>query len=177
MGFERDADFYIGNNFLFPPLYQTALQYLKDVPANETIVELGCGCGYLAEFLTDKPYIGIDISNIVLDKARKRAGDMTFILADLRDKKNFEIYKEFHCFVCLEMLEHINADRDVVASIPSNSKVVFSVPDFDSKAHVRWFKDPKEVMDRYGEWLSFEDVTVLLKPGDKRLFVFNARSL
>ena len=177
MGFERDADFYIGCNFLFPPLYETALQYLQDVPVDETVVELGCGCGYLAKFLTDRPYIGIDISKIALDKARKRAGDMTFILADLRDQKNFEIYKEFHVFVCLEMLEHLNADREVVASIPSNSTVVFSVPNFDSKAHVRWFGGPEEVMNRYSEWLYFNDATVLAKSGHKRLFVFKAKRL
>jgi len=144
MGFEREAGFYTGNNYLFSPLYKTAFQYLKDVPIDETIVELGCGCGYLAEFFTDRAYIGIDFSSAVLNKAHKRAGDMMFILADLRDKKNFEFYKEFHVFVLLEMLEHIIADQEIVASIPFDSKVVFSVPDFDSKAHVRWIKNPKK---------------------------------
>jgi len=100
-----------------------------------------------------------------------------FIFADLRDSKSFGIYQNFHAFVLLEILEHITADWKIIASIPSGSKVVFSVPDFNSKAHVRWFKNQEEVKERYREWLVFGDMTILTKPENKNLFVFEARRL
>ena len=177
MGEEKEASFYTGFNYLFAPLYETAFKYLRDVPFNETIVELGCGCGYLAELIGNRAYIGIDFSRAVLEKARKRAKGSMFIFADLRDSKSFGIYQNFHAFVLLEILEHITADWKIIASIPSGSKVVFSVPDFNSKAHVRWFKNQEKVKERYGEWLAFGDMTILTKPENKNLFVFEARRL
>jgi len=175
LGEERESDFYTGDNFLFPPLYNTALQYLEDVLPDETIVDLGCGCGYLAELLVGRAYLGIDFCEMALGKVRKRVKEAHLILLDLRNSKNFEVYRDFRVFVALEVLEHIIADREMIASIPFGSKVVFSVPNFDSKAHVRWFENPQVVIDRYDEWLNFEDVTTLSKTVDKLIFVFNAR--
>jgi len=176
MGKEREADFYIGTFVPKLSYHKMAFQYLEDVPFNETIVELGCGCGYLAELLTGRAYIGIDFSTAVLEKAKERVGDMTFILADLRESRNFEIYKAFRVFVLLEVLEHIIADQAIIASISPGSRVVFSVPSYDSAGHVRCFKNQNEVKERYREWLDFDEVNILPVPLDNRkLFIFKAR--
>ena len=57
-----------------------------------SILELGCGTGYLAPFLIEKGYLytGLDISNAMLEIARNRHPEIKFILNDMRNF-NFEM--------------------------------------------------------------------------------------
>ena len=177
MGREREADFYIGDGVPKLPLHKMASQFLDDVLPDETIVELGCGAGFLAEALVGRKYIGIDFSNAMLAKAGERTKNMKFILADLRDTETFKIYKEYRVFILIEVLEHIIADCEIINSIPHGSLVVFSVPSFNSAGHVRCFKNEKEIKDRYSKWLDFEEVKILPIPNYRRnkIFIFKAR--
>ena len=77
--------------------------------------------------------------------------------------------------VLLEVLEHLDDDLDALERIPPGLPVVFSVPNFWSRAHVRRFLQPRDVFDRYGPLLDFDAWQVLAFPAwGRRIHVFRA---
>jgi len=154
---EKEASFYNTASSCPPysPLYTAALYYLKHVPRGETIVDLGCGPGLMAKLLFDS------------------GRHANFILADLRSLSTHEIYKKYRVFVLLEVLEHLTDDHLLLASIPSGSQVIFSVPNFDSKAHVRHFFSPDTVITRYSKWLDFSVPIIFPISENNKIFLFN----
>ncbi|MBA7678490.1 Trans-aconitate 2-methyltransferase [subsurface metagenome] len=175
---EKEASFYNTASSCPPysPLYTAALYYLKHVPRGETIVDLGCGPGLMAKLLFDSgrhAYLGIDFSAVLLARARQIVRNANFILADLRSLSTHEIYKKYRVFVLLEVLEHLTDDHLLLASIPSGSQVIFSVPNFDSKAHVRHFFSPDTVITRYSKWLDFSVPIIFPISENNKIFLFN----
>lgn len=45
----------------------------------------------------------------------------------------------------LEVLEHLSKDRKVLMRLPKRSRIIFSVPNFDSASHVRVFHSEEDV--------------------------------
>lgn len=175
---EKEASFYNTATSCPPysPLYTAALHYLKHVPKSETIVDLGCGPGLLAKLLFDSgrhAYLGIDFSAVLLTRARQIVRNANFILADLRSGSTHEIYRKFRVFVLLEVLEHLTNDQTLLASIPSGSQVIFSVPNFDSKAHVRHFLSLDTVITRYNKCLDFSVSIIFSISEHNKIFLFN----
>jgi hypothetical protein len=64
-------------------------------------------------------------------------------------------------FTLLEILEHIEADLDVLRLVPEGSPVVISVPSFDDPAHVRHFPNQDAVRKRYGPYI---DISMIRTP-------------
>lgn len=63
---------------------------------------------------------------------------------------NSELYeKDFGAIVCLEVLEHIEKDLQILSNIREGTHIVFSVPNFDAPSHVRWFISPRQIKKRY----------------------------
>jgi hypothetical protein len=68
--------------------------------------------------------------------------------------------------VCLEMLEHIEDDLSIIKRIPSGTWILFSVPSYDYKSHVRHFASMGEVYKRYNPYMKvFDDAMVEVAPG------------
>jgi SAM-dependent methyltransferase len=67
-------------------------EYVRPVPG-ERVLDLGCGPGELLPYLGDVEYVGVDLSEEYIDRARERfgdraefrAGDATALDDDLRD--------------------------------------------------------------------------------------------
>ena len=122
------------------------------------IAELGCGPGLFAEFLYKKGYEnywGIDFSKTCVEWARKRVPSYQFKIGNLYDENIQKKFSDYDVFICLETLEHMTNDLAVINAIPKGKEIIFSVPNRDDIAHVRWFQNPQSVADRYSPIIDF----------------------
>ena len=84
------------------------LDYTGCVPLTTSIIELGCGEGYVANHVLELgfSYLGVDISESAIKKARERAGDKNneaFLLADVTELPqiadgSFDVAIDNQCF-------------------------------------------------------------------------------
>ena len=186
MGREKSADEYSGSKYMaegtfdmYLPLYETAAGYLPAPAECNTIVDLGSGVGHFARVLFDRGYIryiGIDFAPVMIEKARKQLPEATFILGDLRSEKVHKLVQNYDTFVILETLEHIERDLSIVESLPNNSLVILSAPDYDDPGHVRYFRDEQQIINRYRMSLKFlNSRTVCTSMG--RIFIFRSKKI
>ena len=159
MGEEKPAEWYDGylQKGDSTPLYKIVDGYLG---LDSLILDLGCAEGRFAQYLhehgvTAQAYVGMDFSSKRLEAARKALPDFCFLLGDIRSDNAKELMKLCHQVVLLEVLEHIRADREVLAMIPPFHSVIISVPNYNSAGHVRWFKDIQAVKARYADLIDF----------------------
>lgn len=183
MGTERGPEFYNGQKYMRPdiydryePVYRQVADLLPPVKGCPRIVDLGCGVGYFAKMVQDrgyKKYFGIDFSLNMVDKAEGQAPGFLFMLADLTEKSKQQLYAKDTLFVLVEVLEHITKDLDILESIPSGGQVIFSVPSFDARSHVRRFKDVAQVKGRYSKYLKFKREIVMPWKTVNKVFIFS----
>jgi trans-aconitate methyltransferase len=156
------------------PVYEAALSLLPDLP----VVELGCGTGRFAELLRrsgHRHYFGVDFAAGVVAEAERYCPTGTFVVGDIREWEHGSDLPDECCYVLLEVLEHLDDDRDVLTRIPPGLPVVFSVPNFWSESHVRRFLQPRDVFDRYGDLLDFDAwLSVAFSMAGRRIHVFRA---
>ena len=116
---------------IIPALEQIVLSRL---PVTARILDLGCGCGHLAQQLNIRGYqvTGIDASQGLLDYARKNAPESQFILSDIR---NFDLPPTFDAVLSNDVLLFILNNEDltavfqnVYAAMRDNSLFVFTIP-------------------------------------------------
>jgi len=146
------------------PLYKAAIDYLPSPNDADTVVDMGCGIGMFAEVVFKTgytKYLGIDFSPTMINKSKKRVPEAEFIVGNLKNEETQKTIKNYKIFVLLEVLEHIEDDLGVIRSIPINSLVVLSVPNFGGEFHVRHFNSELEVMKRYDKLLKFDKSTTI----------------
>ncbi|MGQ7254025.1 methyltransferase domain-containing protein [Vreelandella titanicae] len=118
----------------------------------KSVVDIGCGPGQFAEYaLNNMPelvYSGFDFSAVAISQAKRRASGAEFIVGNAFSSQLL-IENAADVYVLLEVLEHIEQDLELLESMPGGASIVFSVPNFDSFGHVRFFLDKEEVFDRY----------------------------
>jgi 2-polyprenyl-3-methyl-5-hydroxy-6-metoxy-1,4-benzoquinol methylase len=123
----------------------------------QCILDLGCGPGQFAAYLIDQfpeiQYTGIDFSSVAIEEAKKRCPAACFQLANLHSIDAI-IESKFDVVLIMEVLEHIQNDLAILTKLPSKINVIASVPNFDSYAHVRFFRNAEEVRARYGNVMS-----------------------
>jgi 2-polyprenyl-3-methyl-5-hydroxy-6-metoxy-1,4-benzoquinol methylase len=122
------------------------------------ILEIGCGTGQFAEYLKDENftnYRGFDFSAGAIELAKKRVS-MHFFQGDALDGKNFK--GRYNTVVCLEVLEHIQNDLQILSFLPAETNIIFSVPNFDAPSHVRWFTSERQVKKRYFRAVNIEKI-------------------
>lgn len=169
MGIEMEPEYYDENvsrvNLLLEEspwreLYETAASFLPQAYDCTTIVDIGCGTGRFAKLLYNKGYTkywGIDFSKARIDEAIRYVPDFEFSIANIFDEWVQSKLRKFNLFILLEVLEHVNDDMKLLSTLPSGSRVIFSVPNYDSKAHVRFFGSAGDVIQRYQKILNFSD--------------------
>ena len=92
--------------------YDFALTHATDATA---ILEIGTGCGELAEKLSRLPasYVGVEIDHATAEQARARlSGTGRIIEADARELPFGD--GEFSHIICLEVLEHLGDYRPAI---------------------------------------------------------------
>jgi SAM-dependent methyltransferase len=141
------------------PLYQTVFNEVQRIGGRQ-ILEVGCGSGSFAHLLLDKSdleYHGFDFSEAAIEKARARTGRPdSFSVARAGDIAPMR--RPYDTVVCLEVLEHIEHDLQVIEGWKSGSACVCSVPNFDQDDHVRFFRPEDEVRERYGGLIDLDRV-------------------
>ncbi|MDQ7733395.1 class I SAM-dependent methyltransferase [Halomonas sp. SpR1] len=161
------------DNSIYVPAWNAVLQYFQD---NEflSVVDIGCGPGQFAEFaikrLPSLNYTGFDYSSVAISQAKNRTKGAEFIEGNafsspLLTENAADVY------ILLEVLEHIEKDLDLLGSMPSRASVVFSVPNFDSFGHVRFFLDENEVYDRYNHLFSSLEVKGVILKGYSTIYL------
>lgn len=177
MGSEQNSDYYNTLNTdqiyldkienIYRRVYEKAMT-LINFKKSPKILDIGCGSAPFVKFLKNinyKNYLGIDFADKVLEFSKKRFPEYNFTIGDLTDKKFLKkIFKKFNFFVCFEVLEHIDSDLEIIETIPQGREFVFSVPNFDCKGHVRFFKNFDEIKNRYSHLLKFDDTCIFKIP-------------
>lgn len=183
MGSEREADFYdqnfaptmvplITNPWL--PIWLLACQWLEaDLPAQ--LADIGCGAGRFAQLLHERgwkgDYLGLDFSPRTIRAARRMGlpPRYRFEVSDLRTNDVAWRLRDRGTVVALETLEHITADLKLIEELPQHTRIIFSVPNFDSDAHVRHL-EPKYAYERYAPLVEYRRIgQVDLSPPAGRL--------
>ena len=123
------------------------------------ILEIGCGTGQLAEYLKDENlaqgYCGFDFSAGAVERARRRV-DLNFIHGDALDKNMYR--GNYNTVICLEVLEHIQEDVEVLSFIAEGTHIIFSVPNFDDPSHVRWFTSERQIKRRFFRFVDIKEI-------------------
>lgn len=175
----------------------------KLIKRGARILDVGCGTGGLGETLYRnryKPslYVGIDIKESSIKKARDRANKWNFTaefyVHDLRQLPWPLIINDFDFVVCFEVAEHM--EREYLPTLlvglygsakPTNAKILFSTPNFDgvnkAKNHIQEYTEEEleeafygnglEVCTRYGTFMSLgvpSKAKTILRMGDYSLF-------
>ena len=140
------------------------------------LLDIGCGPGQFAEFiLAAAPgvsYTGVDFSAVAIGQAQNRVPGARFIQADLGDIQQLN-GTSYDLVVALEVLEHIDADLEVLAKLDSGARFVGSVPNFDSFGHVRFFQDGEAVKARYADHIRDLEVTPFQLAPNSILFLMS----
>ncbi len=117
------------------------------------VIDIGCGPGQFAQYFINEykqgSYTGIDTSPLAISQAKQRVEKGSFAVSKLEDLDS-QIVSNADCFIALEVLEHIEKDIELMRLIPSDKELIFSVPNFDSFGHIRYFMNPSQVEARYG---------------------------
>jgi SAM-dependent methyltransferase len=155
------------------PIWKKAVADMGAVPA---IIELGCGPGTMAEMLFDinpkQRYVGYDFStvNIQIARGRELPRNFHFSVRDVVKEPVTVNDPTGTVVVVIETLEHIKDDIRVLDRLPIGTKVFFSVPSHEADGHVRWFKSPGAVTERYRHLFSGWAIDSMVI-GAKRYFI------
>lgn len=135
---------------IYNETWKKAHEFIKENKVHE-IVDLGCGAGHFAELIQPNQgisYLGIDFSQVAINMARnktyKHGNEIAYQCSNL-----FHNVPPAQFYTCFEFLEHISFDLELMKNLPKGSEILFSVPNFDSAGHVRWFDYSTDVIDRY----------------------------
>lgn len=133
------------------PMWVQAVEMMKAIP-EPNIIDIGCGPGQFAEYLFDQgmtQYRGIDFSVEAIQMAKIR-NDRYRQLFRVDNAYTTDIFDTaYNTVVLFEVLEHIEDDLKVLERIREGAQVLFSVPDFHSAGHVRWFDSEIKIIQRY----------------------------
>jgi 2-polyprenyl-3-methyl-5-hydroxy-6-metoxy-1,4-benzoquinol methylase len=122
----------------------------------QSLLDVGCGPGQFGAFMRDRglaSYCGFDFSEVAIRQACKVCPEFEFVIADVYTTDLFDKYA-YDTVICMEVLEHIERDLDVLKRIRPGTRFFGSVPNFDTPSHVRFFDSPEEVVNRYGTFFT-----------------------
>lgn len=148
-------------------LWTVIVDRLRQAHAKQ-LLEIGCGSGQFAELLyRDFPigYTGLDLSQEGIAQAQSKGlGEFQFEAGDALQSPLLN--GNYDSVVCMEVLEHIERDRELLQRIQPGVRCLCTVPNFPYRSHVRHFENEQQVHERYGEL--FNDISVWGLAGSHR---------
>ncbi len=167
-----DADF---QDSIYLPTWIKVLEIIMANKYNK-LLDLGCGPGQFAEFLvsntTNLTYTGVDFSRVAIDAAKLRCPSAEFINADIFSSKLY-LNTDYQALLMLEVLEHVQNDLELFEKIPEGTRIIASVPNFDSFGHVRFFQNESAVSERYASFFSTLAIIPIALKNKSVLFVMH----
>jgi len=144
--------------------YEKALA-LADLGPGQHIVDLGCKTGALFELLRARGlaehYIGVDISERVLEQNRSRFPDTTFLQADVTTALPLPAASA-HCVFALEILEHLTEPlrllRSAAQLLTPAGRLILSVP--NPYYYMEVVNELRRRPDTEGHLYSFRDANL-----------------
>lgn len=138
----------------FNAIYRAVMQHLLE-PTN--ILEVGCGTGELARRLViaGHKYEGFDFSSVALSKHSLSTICRSWC-GNAYDEDNW-LNIPYDTLIAVEVFEHLD-DLRILKFVPPDTQVVFSVPNFDSRSHVRIYPDEESIKAYYKGVLNIENI-------------------
>lgn len=103
----------------------------QDLKGDTKILDAGCGSGYLLSFIPDGKLFGIDISEFLLNIAKKRLGKKAKLFKSFVENTQFSD-NFFDITICTEVIEHTINPKDVCKELARitkpTGKLIFSIP-------------------------------------------------
>ena len=112
--------------------------------------------GQLVQSL-DIKYKGIDFSEYAINYSKENIKGRE--IYECVDAFKYPFEDEVDCYVSHEFLEHIEGDTEILSKLKPNKLIIFSVPSFDDKGHVRMFKNESMIINRYSPYIKDLKVT------------------
>jgi len=118
------------NKIIWPELVKIA----KNIRDNNKILDIGCGNGRLLTVLKDKniDYLGVDISENLINLAKKKFFEYKFLVGDILELGKLKEINYDYIF-CIAVIQHIPGENLRVASllqlknkIKSDGKIIIS---------------------------------------------------
>jgi len=147
---EKSAEYY---NKLFAnnsdmSRYENIRTKIVEIVGNEKVLDIGCGTAELGKLI--KNYHGFDFS----EEAVKIANNPNVWKGDAYVKDNYRLSVD--TYVALEVFEHLD-DFKVIHNIPTDKKIIFSVPSFKDPSHIRTFTE-ETARIRYKHFINIEKI-------------------
>ncbi len=145
---------------LYFPVWSKALELIKQINS-PNIIDIGCGPGQFAKLLFDNnlfKYKGIDFSDMAIKYAKIRNDKYrnSFCVDDAYASNIFN--GDYNIVTMFEVLEHIDDDLKIMSKIKGNSNILFSVPNFYTDGHIRWFNSEQDILERYEDYVIFDEI-------------------
>lgn len=128
-------DYYQKSNFLIRFVEQRRLSLIKsmiDAQSDDDILDIGCGAGHVIEKFPSGRITGVDISESMLNLAKKRLKEKKVKLIKGNVEKLPFSGEKFDKIICTEVLEHIvkpqKAIDEIVRVSKENSVIVITIP-------------------------------------------------
>ena len=112
---------------------KSILDLLK-IEDSDEVIEIGCGAGNILEKINKGRLVGIDLSDFLLEMAKKKLKDKKVYLlkANAEDLPQEIKNKKYDKVICSEVIEHVQCPHKVIDEISkiihSKSTIVISVP-------------------------------------------------
>ena len=135
----------------YSTLWNQTLSVLKSYKV-KSVLDIGCGMGQFGILCgkNEIKYKGIDFSLYAINYCvSKITGTQEYRQVDMN---NYAFNDNVDAYILHEFLEHIENDIEILKKLKPGKLVVFTVPDFDDPAHVRWFDNWLQVERRYRDY-------------------------
>lgn len=157
--------------------YNVWSEIVKMMTSKDKVLELGCGAGQLAKLLLygsceyvrgyDFSKEGIKLCKSGLDKKYHDK----FLVGDIYEEDIYE--EDYNTIICCEVFEHLAEDLEVIGNIKVGAKVIFTVPNFDSKSHVRFFATSRDIRNRYNKLVDIKSIDEIYVSERNKIYLIN----
>ncbi len=154
----------------FDSVYNAVMGYL---PSSANILEVGCGTGELGRRLViaGHKYEGFDFSSEALLKH-----SLCTICRSWRGNAYNEdnwLNVSYDTLIAVEVFEHLD-DLRILKFVSPGTRVIFSVPNFSSRSHLRTYPDIGSIYDYYDGVLRIQGHRRIKTQEEKSIFVCDA---
>jgi len=138
------------------------------------IIEVGCSSGSFTDFIKKRGipnYIGLDIDDFVIDRAREAYPEYKFMVADINE--NYYLLRKASMIVLFQTLQCIRHDLRLLNNIIPSTKMIISVPNSPYGGNLRHY-ELSDWKKRFSRYIDFSKFVTIQNPKkvDKRSFLF-----